>query len=119
MTKEETLIMEGLNIQLSKLALGMQELKNGIAEKLFIDSLPEWITLEKAVALKGGGTLSSYRNKLFLQPCCGTNARLQAGRRVWNKADILEWLKITDFELKAYAEKWKVKIPEIYKKRSA
>lgn len=80
--------------------------------------MPEWITLEKAHELKGGGALNSYKSNRFLQPCCGQNARFVCGRKSWHKTDVIEWLEITDSKLKSYAEKFGVKIPKTYEKRS-
>jgi hypothetical protein len=119
MKQEEIMILQGISIELSKLTLGIQELKAGIIKEAKYDNLPEWLTLEIAASLKGGTTLSNYRNKIFLQPCCGLNYKLQGGRKVWKKENVIEWLSITDDQLKAYAEKWKVSIPVIYEKRSA
>jgi hypothetical protein len=118
-TQEEILALQGINIELSKLVLGMQELKAGINDKSKYDNLPEWLTLEQCVQLKGGTTLSNYRNKIFLQPCCGLNYKLLGGRKVWKKEDVILWLSVTDDQLKKYAEQWNVSIPRLYEKRSA
>ena len=84
----------------------------------FFNNLPEWVTLDTACKLKGGGALETYRAKLFLQPCCGTNAQYVCGRKSWHKQDVIEWLSVTDHSLKAYAEKYGVTIPANYAERS-
>ncbi len=80
-----------------------------------ITDLPEWITLEKAVQIKGGGAYQTYKTSMWLQPCCGLNARRVAGRKVWQRDDVLEWLGITDDLLWEYAKKWGAKIQEKYR----
>lgn len=81
-------------------------------------NIPEWVTLENACKLKGGGALQTYKTKLFLQPCCGTNYSYVCGRKSWNKQDVIEWLSITDSHLKTYAERYGVTIPASYAARS-
>lgn len=88
------------------------------AKKNFTDSLPAWVDLETAVKLKTNRSIETYRSKLFLQPCCGTNYKLVGGIKSWEKADVLEWLKITDNNLKSYAERFGVTLPANYEKRS-
>jgi hypothetical protein len=41
------------------------------------------------------------------------------GRKCWKKEDVIAWLAVTDEGLKTYAEKYRVTLPDIYKKRSA
>jgi hypothetical protein len=117
--RETELFLQGHQIELSKLTLALAALTDTVIKKSKTDELPEWITLELAVQLKGGGTLGSYKNDLYIQPCCGTNSRIIAGRKCWNYKDVIEWLEITDSDLKQYAEKWRVKLPEKYMRRSA
>jgi hypothetical protein len=69
-------------------------------------------------AIEGGASLNFYRQKLFLQPCCGLNYKMIGGRRCWKKEDVVAWLSITDEDLKEYAEKRRVEIPGVYQKRS-
>jgi hypothetical protein len=40
------------------------------------------------------------------------------GRRCWKKEDVIAWLAITDEDLKNYAEKHSVELPEVYQKRA-
>ena len=75
------------------------------------------LNLETAVKLKGGGALATYQTKLFLQPCCGLNYRKIAGRKCWRRDDVIRWLAITDADLKAYGDEWKVTIPDNYKSK--
>lgn len=77
------------------------------------NELPEWLTLEQAIALKGGGKLATYRTKPKYQPLCGYPEGKVSGRRVWRKETILEWLEVTDDQLDAYHEK----VVEKYKAR--
>ena len=119
MTAEAELLFQGHQIELSKLTLAFNQLKKTVIKKSKTDNLPQWVTLELAVQLKGGGALGSYKNDLYIQPCCGTNSKLIAGRKCWNCKDVIEWLEIADSDLKQYAEKWRVKLPEKYLRRSA
>jgi hypothetical protein len=103
--------------------------------------LPEWLDLEQALALKrgvcpprkrtetgknraendpmeGGASITTYRQRQFLQPCCGLNYRLVGGRKCWRKEDVIEWLSVTDENLKTYAEERQVKLPSAYQKRA-
>ena len=72
------------------------------------EPLPEHITLNKAVELKGGATLATYRSRQILQPCGGTNSVRVGGRKCWKKADILEWLNVDDEKLPEYLKKFGV-----------
>jgi hypothetical protein len=113
------LILQGFSVELSKITLAINEMKTAICLKSKYDELPEWINLDLATKLKGGCSPEWIKNKLFLQPCCGTNYKMVGGRKCWRKDDVIAWLDITDSNLKTYAEKWKVSIPENYERRSA
>ena len=119
MNQSESLILQGIKIEIATLTQEFQKL----AARLYIPPspapLPEWITLETAVSLKGGACLSTYQTRLFLQPCCGLNYRKIGGRKCWRRDEVLRWVTITDADLKAYAAEWKVEIPANYKERSA
>ena len=117
--REAELLMQGHQLGLEKLNLALAALTETVIKKTKTDELPQWVTLELAVQLKGGGKLGCYKNDLYIQPCCGTNSKLIAGRKCWNYKDVIEWLNITDSDLKQYAEKWRVKLPEKYVRRSA
>ena len=65
----------------------------------------------------GGASITFYRQKPFLQPCCGLNYKLVGGRKCWKKDDVIAWLAITDESLSRYAKSRGVSLPEIYKKR--
>ena len=119
MDVQTELFLQGHQIELSKLTHAFKELAETVTTKSKYADVPAWVTLEAAVKLKGGGALASYKNDLILQPCCGTNSKLIGGRKCWNYKDVIEWLKITDSDLKSYAEKWGVKLPEKYLRRSA
>lgn len=107
-----------LDLKISQAIALIKENREIEAKKDFADKLPEWITLETAVKLKGGGALETYKTSLFLQPCCGTNSASVCGRKSWKKSDVLEWLEITDHNLKSYADRFGVKLPLNYEKRS-
>ena len=83
------------------------------APKKEVADLPEHITLEQAVALKGGCALNTVKARWWLQPCAGTNSHRIGGRKCWNKSEVLQWLEITDADLPDYARKFGIKkIPE-------
>jgi hypothetical protein len=141
MNEAENLTLQGLQLGIDRLVLEIAKLRQEAQSRGRYDGLPEWIDLEQAVALKrgvsaekkraesgktrdegaaaGGASLTTYRQKLFLQPCCGRNYKMVGGRRCWKKDDIIAWLSITDEELKNYAEKYQVNLPEVYQRRSA
>jgi len=119
MNSEEKLIFQEFKVSLESMGFQLQELKKITETERVKDDLPEWITLEKAAALKGGPALSTYKTKQFLQPCCGHNSKLVGGRKCWHREQILIWLAIDDSSLKTYAQQWNAKLPEIYKQRSA
>jgi len=54
MTKDIELLLQGHQIELSKLTLAFNELKEGIYKKSSYDNLPAWINLDLATQLKGG-----------------------------------------------------------------
>jgi hypothetical protein len=119
MNREEELILQGLQVELSKITLALNELKAAAIKKSKSDDLPAWINIDLAAKLKGGCSPDWIKNTLCLQPCCGTNYELIGGRKCWRLGDVLEWMEISDCNLKKYAEKWKVSLPEKYQKRSA
>jgi len=119
MNEKENIVLQGLKIELAAITAEIQKLSIKVFSPRISAEVPEWLNIESAVALKGGAALSTYRTRLFLQPCCGRNYKLIGGRKCWSRADVLQWLLITDADLKKYAEEWGVKIPSNYKKRSA
>ena len=118
MNAEENLILQGLKLEIANLALQIAGQWRAEAEAARYRGLPEWVTLEQAAALKGGPALTTYRQKPFLQPCCGRNYHIVGGRHCWQRDEVIRWLGITDAELKKYADERKVKLPETYQKRS-
>jgi hypothetical protein len=133
MNETENLILQGLQLGIDRLALEIAKQRQEAECRGRFASLPEWIDLEQAVALKrgvcpqkkrgadepiaGGASLTTYRQRLFLQPCCGMNYKMVGGRRCWKKDDVIMWLAITDEELKNYAEKHHVSLPDVYERR--
>jgi hypothetical protein len=113
------LILQGFSLELSKITIAINEMKEAVQTKSKYDGLPEWINIDLAAKLKGGCSLDTIKNRLFLQPCCGTNYKSIGGRKCWRKDDVISWINIDDSGLKAYAEKYGVSIPGIYEKRSA
>jgi len=119
MTKEVELLLQGHQVELSKLTLAFIQLKEAIGKNSKYDNLPEWINLDLATQLKGGCSPMHIKNNLCLQPCCGTNYKLIGGRKCWKKDDVIGWLIIADSDLRQYAEKWRISLPEKYERRSA
>ena len=117
--KRVELILQSFTIELTKISYALEELKDEMRKKSKHDDLPEWINIDQAIKLKGGCSPDWIKNKLFLQPCCGTNYKQIGGRKCWKKDDVIFWLAITDSDLKDYANFWKVQLPETYEKRSA
>ncbi len=118
MTGTENLILQGLKLEIATMTAEIQKLAVKTSSPSCPSPLPEWINLETAVSMKGGAAFATYRTKLFLQPCCGLNFKLIGGRKCWRREDVIRWVSITDADLKAYAEEWKVSIPKEYEKRS-
>jgi hypothetical protein len=113
------LILQGFSVELSKITIALNEMKEAVSTKSKYDELPEWINIDLAAKLKGGCSLDTLKNRLFLQPCCGTNYKTIGGRKCWRKDDVIFWIGIDDSGLKTYAEKYGVSIPENYERRSA
>jgi hypothetical protein len=113
------LILQGFTFELSKITLALNELKAATIKKSKYDDLPAWINIDLATKLKGGCSPDWIKNTLCLQPCCGTNYKLIGGRKCWRLDDVTEWLEIADSDLKKYAAKWRVTLPEKYERRSA
>jgi len=119
MNDKESLILQGLKLEIGTLTAEIQKLASRVCAPAKLVSVPEWVNLETAAKLKGGASLSTYQTRLFLQPCCGLNYTLIGGRKCWSREEVVRWLTITDADLKAYANEWKVKIPANYERRSA
>ena len=97
-------LMESLVLSTNRLITLLEQHKtdqNNI--QVSSETLPEWVTLELAVEKKGGGSLSTYKTRLYLQPCCGRNSKRIAGRKCWKREDVLAWIEITDELLPEYA----------------
>ena len=67
----------------------------------------QWYNDEECWALKGGGTLKTYRSNRFFQCKGGIPDGKVGGRRVWSKESVIEWLSITDDRLDDYHRKYK------------
>jgi hypothetical protein len=118
-TRELELILQGHQIELSKITLALNEFKEAVVKKTKYDNLPEWINIDMAHKLKGGCTINHFKNVRYLQPCCGANSKTIGGRKCWRLADVIEWLEISDAGLAKYAKTWGVALPERYGERSA
>jgi hypothetical protein len=142
MNEMENLILQGLQLSIDRLALEVTRLRQEAQARGRYASLPEWIDLELALTLKrgisaekkrskngeareagagiiGGASLITYRQKMFLQPCCGRNYKMVGGRKCWKREDVIAWLAITDEDLKAYAEKYHAELSTVYLNRAA
>jgi hypothetical protein len=141
MNDTENLILQGLLLSIDRLDMEIAKWRQEAQSRGSYDGLPEWIDLEQAVALKRGicagkkragkgktkddstpvavgASLTFYRQKLFLQPCCGRNYRMVGGRRCWKKDDVIKWLTVTDEDLMVYAETYGAAVPKVYADRA-
>lgn len=114
MSEIENIYIQGLKLSLDTLAIEIAKQRQEAAARSRYDNLPEWLDLEQALTLKrglsavkktdnggrGGASLNTFRQKATLQPCAGKNYKLIAGRRCWNKADVIAWIGKTDEDLK-------------------
>ena len=130
MNEMENLYLQSLKMSVDTLTLEIAKQRQEAESRGRYASLPEWLDLEQAVNLKrglrgrgeddpfvGGASITFYRQKPFLQPCCGLNYKIVSGRRCWKKEDVIAWLEITDESLAAYAAVRKETLPDTYKKR--
>lgn len=86
----------------------LQELKEGMNKLLSMvvthSEIPEWVTLDQAVALKGLNK-NTVKCNPYLRPGAG-NPKMQrycGGRLVFNRDEVvIPWLRITDEELLEY-----------------
>lgn len=109
---KDRFLLESIQLNTTRLLSLLEEQNTVIRRETTVpDPLPEWVNLELAVEKKGGGSLSTYRTRLYLQPCCGRNSKRIAGRKCWHRDDVLEWLQVTDDKLPEYAQKWGVSLP--------
>lgn len=118
MSPELDLILNGYRLEFAAITQELKGLRAELTKKTLTDNLPEWINLERAAELKGGPALSTYQTRLFLQPCCGRNARLVGGRKVWRKEDVIRWLDVDDAALVDYAREYHATIPDTYVRRA-
>jgi hypothetical protein len=118
MTAAEDFVLQGLKVEIANLSLEIAKQREEIAVKSAYDRVPAWLTFEQSQKLKGAPAVASMRTRPFLQPCCGKKYRLIGGRKCWRKEDVLEWLGVTDENLKEYAAMYGVELPENYRTRS-
>ena len=119
MNAQESLAIQGVQLAVDRLSMEIATQRQEAEEQARFKSLPEWVTLEQAAAVKGGPALITYRQRSFLRPCCGRNYKMVGGRQCWHREQVIAWLGITDAELKNYAAAHGVKLPENYEKRGA
>ena len=79
--------------------------------------LPEFITLKEAAKLKGVTSYENLQKRPWQQPNCGKDYVRVNGHRCFRKADVLEWLEITDDTLEEYAISKKVDISKHFKNK--
>lgn len=108
---KDRFLLESIQLNTSRLLSLLEEQNSACCKEASDTPLPEWVNLELAVEKKGGGSLSTYRTRYYLQPCCGRNSKRIAGRKCWHRDDVLQWLNITDELLPEYATKWGVTLP--------
>lgn len=77
--------------------------------------IPAYVNLDQAVALKGFVSKQTIITRPWFQPCCGKHWMYLAGRKVWTREQILEWLAVTDETLEEYARKMDVDISPYFK----
>ena len=111
MTNRESFITESLFLQIATLNDNFQNFQKQMKTLTSQSTLPQWVTLAKAVEYKGGGTIGTYRNQPYLQPCCGKNASWIGGIKVWSKEDVIAWSLITTKELPSYAASFNISLP--------
>ena len=96
-------------LQQEREAREIQELKESLNKILTAvvnhNDIPEWLTLEQAVKLKGGNTLNTVKCNVWLRPGAA-NPRLHrycGGRMVYHRDEVvLPWLQVTDENLREY-----------------
>jgi hypothetical protein len=111
------LFLQALDLKISQLIIDVNKRFEDEERSKILLALPEWVPLQTAAQAKGGAALDTYKTQHWLQPCCGLKSRRVGGRKVWNRADVIEWLSISDEKLWEYAEKTGARIPEKYKDR--
>jgi hypothetical protein len=112
---ETTLAIQSLELKFSQFIIALSENERRKEEAIKFRDLPEFLTLEQAVNLKGGAAVATYATKYWLQPCCGLESKRVGGRKVWRKDLVLEWIEITDDMLFEYGKKFGITIPDKYK----
>jgi len=115
MTAEEKMIIQGIELKMSQLLLAVRERDADNERQKLLKEMPEWVTLEQALAYKGGAAKATLYSQAWLQPCCGANSRFVGGRKCWRRNDVLEWLDVTDDTLWQYAQKQKAAVPDKYR----
>lgn len=109
MGERDSLALRTLELQAEKNSLDLQEVKE-VVSKLLIkvdnhSSIPEWLTLEQACALKGGASFNTVRCAAYLRPGAG-NPKFQrycGGRLVFHRDTVvIPWLSVTDDNLEEY-----------------
>ena len=98
---------------LTTITAQLQGLVNSLVDTKFADMLKQehrYYTLKEAVALKYGEDVSynTVSTNYALMTCCNTNYIVSAGKRMWSKPLIDEWLEIQDKDIPSYATKYGV-----------
>lgn len=119
MTELENMKLSGIELQLQKLSIQMEEQGKMIASSALVQQVPALCTLEQACRLKGGSDVDSIRRKVWQQPCCGTRSKRCNGRKVWEREEVIRWLFVTDDALEEYAASIGVDISKYFKNGKA
>lgn len=69
--------------------------------------IKEWYTLDETWNVKGGCSLSTFKNTRYFQCKGGIPDGTVNGRRVWNRKSVEEWMNLTDDKLPEYHKKYK------------
>ena len=79
----------------------LEEIKTRLEKPVLEKS---WYTVEECWKLKGGGALSTFQTNKKYQCKGGIPDGYVAGRKVWSRESVIEWLQITDDKIPEYLE---------------
>lgn len=108
--------LKGIELNILRMAHAMDDVQKAVIESTFVQDIPAFCTLKKAAGLKGVVAYQTLVKRSWQQPCCGQNWLKFNGHRCWKRADIINWLKITDETLEEYANANGVDISKYFSK---